>query len=144
MVATYTGCLLCLAVSVHCLGTLFHGCFWLPWICRLPWTSPFSEASPSCNAYHWQLLPISSPSPVSGISPSVPCSGSGAQQNISNLGNVLGQRCKAVWLGPSSPPWASPGRSPDIWNPALWLFFINIGSGPRILSPQPPLSDYLP
>ena len=25
MAVTYTGCLLFLAVSVHCLGTLFHG-----------------------------------------------------------------------------------------------------------------------
>lgn len=65
------------------------GCFWLPRVCRLPWASPCSEVSP-CNDYHRQLFTNSSP-PSSGVSPTVPWPGSGTQQSIPNLGNVLRQ-----------------------------------------------------
>lgn len=131
MVVKYTGCLLCLAVPVRCPGRLLSwdapGCPASLW---LPWTSLPSEASPSCNDYHWQLLPIYSPL-RSGISPAVPCSGSGAQQSFFNLGNALGQRCTAVCRGPRGPPWASPGRSPDVPIPGLQLFFITLDQALR-------------
>lgn len=84
-----------------------------------------SEAPPSYHHHPWLLLPVPNPLP-SRMRATVPSSGPRTRWSMLPRLEMLGHKCKAACLGPSSPLWAG-AQAYCIQSTALLR---NVGSGP--------------